>query len=352
MMKSSVSGKNISLTSYDDIFSTDETRTDSEREKIVEIPLSELHPFKNHPFRVVDDEHMQETAESIKDYGVLVPGIVRPRPEGGYEIIAGHRRKRASELAGKETMPVIIRNLDDDAAVIIMVDSNLQRENILPSERAFAMKMKNEAMKHQGERRDLTSRQVVGKLESTDIIGQSIGLSGRQVQRFICLTNLIPSLLEMVDSKKIAFNPAVELSHLSKEEQEYLHDMITMQQATPSLSQAQRMKKYSQEGKLTTDMMKTIISEVKKPEKDTSPHQEIPTPSASNPNLIHDELRGEKEYLNDGYIKLPIEPFLKFLPKSLFQNPTPENQEKLTKLFLKMAELYKKWITKKREQQR
>ncbi len=350
-MQSSDSGRNISLTSYDDIFSTDKTRADSFKEKIVEIPLSELHPFKNHPFRVIDDDHMRETAESIRDYGVLVPAIVRPRSEGGYEIISGHRRKRASELAGKETMPVIIRDLDDDAAVIIMVDSNLQRESIFPSEWAFALKMKNEAMKHQGERRDLTSRQLVGKFESTEIIGQSIGFSGRQVQRFICLTNLIPPLLELVDSKKIAFNPAVELSHLTKDEQERLRDVIAMQQSTPSLSQAQRMKKYSQEGKLTTDVMKTIMSEVKKPEKESRQEQDAPRPLSPVPATLQDASKEENVLFADGFIKLPIEPFLKYLPKSLFQNPTPENQDKLTRMFLRMAELYKRWKTKKREQQ-
>lgn len=250
-MRSSDSGKNISLTSYDDIFSTEESRGDSGREKIVEIPLSELHPFKNHPFRVVDDEQMQETAESIRDYGVLVPGIVRPRPEGGYEIIAGHRRKRASEIAGKETMPVIIRDLDDDAAIIIMVDSNLQRENILYSERAFALKMKMEAVKRQGERTDLTSCQFGTKFRADIAVADGTGDSARTIQRFIRLTNLIRPLLDMVDEKKIGFSPAVELSYLKPEEQTALLDSIDKQQATPSFSQAQRMKK-SQPGRTVT----------------------------------------------------------------------------------------------------
>ena len=263
-MKSS--GRNISLTPYDDIFSTEESRAESMRETIRDIPLAELHPFKDHPFKVVDDERMEETAASVREYGVLVPGIARPRPEGGYEIIAGHRRKRASELAGKETMPVIVRNLDDDAAVIIMVDSNLQRENILPSERAKAYKMKYEAIKHQGLRTDLTSGQLGQKLRgSLDEVAASTGESVKQVQRFIRLTQLEPPLLDMVDEKKIAMNPAVELSYLKPEEQRQLLEAIDLQQATPSLSQAQRMKKFSQEGRLTFDVMDAILSEEKKP---------------------------------------------------------------------------------------
>ncbi len=265
-MKSSA--KNISLNSYDDIFSTEETRADAGREKVMDIPLSELLPFKNHPFKVLDDVAMQDTAESIKEHGVLVPAIARPRADGGYELISGHRRKRACELAGLSTMPVIIRNLDDDAATIIMVDSNIQRENILPSERALAYKMKLEAIKHQGERNDLTSRQVVGKLETADLVGQGAGESGRQVQRYIRLTELTPELLDMVDTKKIAFNPAVELSFLTPEEQSMLITAIDSEQATPSLSQAQRLKKFSQEGHLTEDSMLAIMSEEKKSDLD------------------------------------------------------------------------------------
>ena len=349
-MRSSDSGKNISLTSYDDIFSTEESRGDSGREKIVEIPLSELHPFKNHPFRVVDDEQMQETAESIRDYGVLVPGIVRPRPEGGYEIIAGHRRKRASEIAGKETMPVIIRDLDDDAAIIIMVDSNLQRENILYSERAFALKMKMEAVKRQGERTDLTSCQFGTKFRADIAVADGTGDSARTIQRFIRLTNLIRPLLDMVDEKKIGFSPAVELSYLKPEEQTALLDSIDKQQATPSFSQAQRMKKASQEGRLQPDQISSILSELKKPEK--LPNQNPETVKSSPLDSIPEAPKEGNTLFADGYIKLPIEPFLKFLPKSLFQNPTPESQEKMTKLFLRMAELYKKYITRKKEQQR
>ena len=266
-MKSSA--KKVELASVDDLFSTEESRTDAQREKVVEIPLSELHPFKGHPFKVKDDEAMMETADSIKQYGVLVPAIARPDPEGGYELVAGHRRHRASELAEKETMPVIVRDLDDDAATIIMVDSNLQRESLLPSERAFAYKMKLEAVKHQGARTDLTSRQV-GEKSQTSIqkVADQAGESQRQVQRYIRLTELIPELMDMVDEKKIALNPAYELSFLKKEEQVDLLDAMDSEQATPSLSQAQRLKKYSQEGHLTLDMMRVIMGEEKKSDLD------------------------------------------------------------------------------------
>ena len=266
-MKSSA--KNISLTSVDDLFSTEESRVDEQREKIAEIPLSELHPFKDHPFKVIDNEAMFDTAESIKQYGVLVPAIARPREDGGYELVSGHRRKRACELAGLETMPVIIRNLDDDAATIIMVDSNLQRENILPSERAFAFKLKLEAIKRQGSRTDLTSSQVGTKLNRADeIVAEQAGSSRNQVQRYIRLTELIPELLSMVDEKKIAFNPAVELSYLKSEEQLLLIDAMDTEQATPSLSQAQRLKKFSAEGNCTLEAMCAIMSEEKKGEPD------------------------------------------------------------------------------------
>ena len=261
-MKSSA--RNIGLTSLDDLFSTEESRADEGREKVREIPLAELHPFRNHPFKVRDDERMLDTAESIREYGVLVPAIARPREEGGYELIAGHRRKRGCELAGLTTMPVIVRALDDDAATIIMVDSNIQRENILPSERAFAYKMKLEALRHQGERRDPTSRQVVRKLETADLIGQDSGESGRQVHRYIRLTALLPELLDMVDERKMAFNPAVELSYLRPEEQRDLLETMDSEQTTPSLSQAQRMKKFSQEGRLNIDVMCAILSEEKR----------------------------------------------------------------------------------------
>ena len=259
-------GANVSLSSYDEIFSTEETRSQDNLEKIQNLPLAELHPFQNHPFKVVDDEAMQRTVESVARYGVLAPAIARPRPEGGYEIISGHRRLHAAELAGLKTIPVSVRNMDDDAAVIAMVDANLQRETILPSERAFAYKMKLEAMKHQGQRTDLTSRQVVGKLEAADSVGQLSGDSGRQVQRFIRLTELIPELLDMVDQKQLSFNPAVELSYLSQPEQHDLLDAMDYAQSTPSLSQAQRLKKLSQEGTLDLGTMRTIMSEIKKPE--------------------------------------------------------------------------------------
>ena len=262
-MKSSA--KKIELASVDDLFSTEESRQDEQLEKIQEIPLSELHPFKDHPFKVKDDDAMIETADSIKKYGVLVPAIARPRPDGGYELVAGHRRRRASELAGKETMPVIVRDLDDDAATIIMVDSNLQRENLLPSERAFAYKMKLEAIKHQGARTDLTSVQVEQKLSARDQVAKEAGeRSGIQVMRYVRLTELIPELLDMVDEKKIAFNPAYELSFLKPDEQQMLVETMDYEQATPSLSQAQRMKKFSLDGKLSEDVMLAIMSEEKK----------------------------------------------------------------------------------------
>ena len=261
-MKSSA--RNIELKSVDDLFSTEESRADAQREKVQNIPLEELHPFKNHPFKVKDDAAMQDTVDSVREYGVLVPAIARPDPNGGYELIAGHRRHHASELAGKETMPVIVRDLDDDAATIIMVDSNLQREELLPSERAFAYKMKLEALKHQGARTDLTSSQVGTRLRADELIAQQLGESRNQIQRFIRLTELIPTLLDMVDEHKIAFNPAVELSYLKKEEQTLLLEAMDSEQATPSLSQAQRLKKFSQQKMLSLDVMRAVMSEEKK----------------------------------------------------------------------------------------
>ena len=268
-MKSSA--KNIRLSSLDDLFSTEETRqeaqADAGREKVRMIPLDELHSFAHHPFKVKDDEAMQDTVESVKAYGVLVPAIARPREEGGYELVAGHRRHRASLLAGLAEMPVIVREMDDDEATIIMVDSNLQRETLLPSERAFAYRMKLEAMKHQGERRDLTSSQVGTKLNRADkLLAEQVGSSRNQIQRFIRLTYLIPPLLDMVDEHKVAFNPAVELSYLTSEEQAALLNAMDSEQSTPSLSQAQRLKKFSQEGRLSEDVMRAILSEEKKPE--------------------------------------------------------------------------------------
>ena len=268
-MKSSA--RNIELKSVDDLFATEESRADAQREKVQEIPLGELHPFRNHPFKVKDDAAMQDTVDSVREYGVLVPAIARPDPDGGYELIAGHRRHHASELAGKETMPVIVRDLDDDTATIIMVDSNLQREELLPSERAFAYKMKLEAMKHQGERLDLTSAQVGRKLEnreSREILAEQVGQSRNQISRFIRLTELIPTLLDMVDERKIAFNPAVELSYLKKEEQTLLLEAMDSEQATPSLSQAQRLKKFSQQKMLSLDVMRAVMSEEKKTDLD------------------------------------------------------------------------------------
>ncbi|MGN0763144.1 MAG: ParB/RepB/Spo0J family partition protein [Aristaeellaceae bacterium] len=262
------SGRSLSLTSYDDLFSTDASRADADREGIMDVPLSELYPFRDHPFKVKDDDKMQETAESIREYGVLVPALARPRAGGGYELISGHRRKRGCELAGLTTMPVIVRELDDDAAVIVMVDSNIQRESLLPSERAFAYKMKLEAIKHQGARSDLTSVQVGQKLNARDIVAESAGESAGQVQRYIRLTHLIPEILDMVDNKRIALNPAVELSYLTPAEQELLVVTMDSEQATPSLSQAQRLKRFSQSGKLTEESMLAIMSEEKKQDVD------------------------------------------------------------------------------------
>lgn len=259
---------NVSLSSYDDIFSTEESRIEAKQEKVQDIPLSELYPFKNHPFKVIDDEAMQKTVESISEYGVLSPAIARPRKEGGYELIAGHRRHHASMIAGKETMPVIVRDMDDDAAIILMVDSNLQRETILPSERAFAYKMKLEAIKRQGKRNDLTSDQIGPKLTARQQIAKDVGAGEVQVSRFIRLTELKPELLEMVDNKEIAFNPAVELSYLTEEEQENFLEAMDYSQNTPSLSQAQRIKKLSQEKKCTLEAMCAVMNETKKEELD------------------------------------------------------------------------------------
>ena len=265
-MKSSA--KNIVLKSVDDIFQTEENRADAQRERVQEIPLDQLKPFKNHPFKVRDDQRMLDTVDSIREYGVLVPAIARPDPEGGYELISGHRRKRGCEMAGLQTMPVIIRDLDDDAAVLVMVDSNIQREELLPSERAFAYKMKLEALKHQGARSDLTSSQLGTKLRADELLAQQAGESRNQVQRFIRLTELISELLDMVDERKLAFNPAVEVSYLRRDEQRMLLEAMDAEQTTPSLSQAQRLKKFSQEGRLTEEAMSAIMSEEKKSDMD------------------------------------------------------------------------------------
>ena len=258
---------NVSLKGADDIFSTEESRQEQQREQVQQIPIGELFPFKNHPFKVLDDESMQRTVESVEQYGVLSPLIARPRPEGGYEIISGHRRQHAAQLAGLDALPVIVRNMDDDAAVLLMVDSNLQRENILPSERAFAYKMKLEALKNQGARSDLTSVQVAPKL-STEKIGEEVGMSKDNVKRYIRLTNLVPELLDMVDEKKIAFNPAVELSYLDEAQQRDFLEAMNDTQNAPSLSQAQRLKKLAQEGHFSYDVAFAVMGEPKKDELD------------------------------------------------------------------------------------
>ena len=262
---------NVSLKGADDIFSTEESRQEQQREQVQQIPIGELFPFKNHPFKVLDDESMQRTVESVEQYGVLSPLIARPRPEGGYEIISGHRRQHAAQLAGLETLPVIVRNMDDDAAVLLMVDSNLQRENILPSERAFAYKMKLEAIKNQGARSDLTCGQIGRKLngaKARDIVADESGDNARNVQRFIRLTNLVPELLDMVDEKKIAFNPAVELSYLDESQQRDFLEAMNDTQNAPSLSQAQRLKRLAQEGHFSYDVAFAVMGEEKKDELD------------------------------------------------------------------------------------
>ena len=259
---------NVSLKGADDIFSTEESRQEQQREQVQQIPIGKLFPFKNHPFKVLDDESMQRTVESVEQYGVLSPLIARPRPEGGYEIISGHRRQHAAQLAGLETLPVIVRQMDDDAAVLLMVDSNLQRENILPSERAFAYKMKLEAIKNQGARSDLTSPQLAAKFRSDDAVAKDQGISGDTVRRYIRLTSLIPELLDMVDEKKIAFNPAVELSYLDESQQRDFLDAMNDTQNAPSLSQAQRLKKLAQEGHFSYDVAFAVMGEEKKDELD------------------------------------------------------------------------------------
>ena len=260
---------NVSLKGADDIFSTEESRQEQQREQVQQIPIGELFPFKNHPFKVLDDESMQRTVESVEQYGVLSPLIARPRPEGGYEIISGHRRQHATQLAGLDALPVIVRQMDDDAAVLLMVDSNLQRENILPSERAFAYKMKLDAIKNQGARSDLTSGQIVQKSKlSIERVAEDAGEGYKTVQRFIRLTNLIPELLDMVDEKKIAFNPAVELSYLDESQQRDFLEAMQDTQNAPSLSQAQRLKKLAQEGHFSYDVAFAVMGEEKKDELD------------------------------------------------------------------------------------
>ena len=260
---------NVSLKGADDIFSTEESRQEQQREQVQQIPIGELFPFKNHPFKVLDDESMQRTVESVEQYGVLSPLIARPRPEGGYEIISGHRRQHAAQLAGLDTLPVIVRNMDDDAAVLLMVDSNLQRETILPSERAFAYKMKLDALKNQGARSDLTSGQIVQKSKlSIERVAEDAGEGYKTVQRFIRLTNLIPELLDMVDEKKISFNPAVELSYLDEKQQRDFLEAMNDTQNAPSLSQAIRLKKLAQEGKFTYEAAFAVMGEAKKDELD------------------------------------------------------------------------------------
>ena len=325
-MKSSA--KNVTLTSVDDLFTTEEQREDKKREKVRNIPLAELHPFRDHPFKVVDDEKMEETVESIREYGVLVPIIARPKEEGGYEIISGHRRCHASEKAGLETIPTIVRDLDDDEATIIMVDSNLQRESLLPSERAKAYKMKSDAIKRQGKRNDLTSPQNAAKLRTDDIIGSSAGISGDTVRRYIRLTELIPELLDMVDEKKINFNSAVEISHLTPDEQQMVCETIESEGHTPSVAQAQEIKRLSQKKQLNED---TILPLFEKKE-DVRTHQKTePQEPKKEPQKGRDSSPYRIEDTNTGrVISIPIEQFAKYMPN--------RSEEQITALLIKILD--------------
>lgn len=290
------SGVKVDLTSLDELFSTQESRDDAQRERVVQIPLSELHPFTDHPFRVLDDDKMRETVESVLEHGVVMPALARPRPEGGYELISGHRRHRACQLANLETMPVIVRNLDNDQAIIAMVDSNIQRESLLPSERGRAYRMKMEALKHQGARSDLTSVHNEQKLNARDIVAQDAGASAAQVHRYIRLTYLAPELLELVDAGKFGVTPASEVSYLSESEQRMLIDAMESEQTTPSSSQAKRLKQYSQEGKLTQDILLLIMREEKKVDQDrvTLDHKVLHTyfPRSFTPRQMEDSIVG------------------------------------------------------------
>ena len=337
-------GLNVSLRSYDDIFSTEESRQTDKLEHVQLIPLDELHPFKNHPFKVIDDDSMLRTVESIAQFGVLSPAIARPRPEGGYELISGHRRHHAAELAGLENIPVIVRDMDDDAATILMVDSNLQREKILPSERAKAYQMKLEALKHQGERKDLqentTSRRVVGKLEASDIIGQETGESGRQVQRYIRLTNLIPELMDMVDNKEISFNPAVELSYLTEKEQRDFLEAMDYSQAPPTLSQAQRIKKLSQNSRDNQGKEDSVCgkaSDEPVPAVDNSEKAE--TKECSMKAMC--EILSETKKPDLTHVTLKTDVLRKYFPKSY----TPKQMEET------IIKLLEQWQKKKKREQ-
>jgi len=342
------SAKKVSLNPVDDLFTTEEQREDKKREKVRNIPLNELHPFRDHPFKVVDDEKMEETVESIREYGVLVPIIARPKEEGGYEIISGHRRCHASEKAGLETIPTIVRDLDDDEATIIMVDSNLQRESLLPSERAKAYKMKLEAIKHQGMRNDLTSRRTVGKLdvpssksETADLVGMEAGNSGRQVQRYIRLTELIPELLDMVDEKKLNLYSAVEISHLPTEEQQLVHETIETEGHTPSVAQAQEIKRLSQKKQLNEDTILPLFekkedvrthqkTEVQEPEKEPQRGRE------SSPCRVENTKAGK-------VITIPVDQFAKYMPN--------RSEEQITELVLKILDNWFHHMRKTRSDQ-
>ena len=327
-MKSSA--KNVTLTSVDDLFTTEEEREDKRREKVRNIPLSELHPFRDHPFRVVDDEKMEETVDSIREYGVLVPIIARPKEEGGYEIVSGHRRCHASELAGLETVPVIVRHMDDDEATLIMVDSNLQRESLLPSERAKAYKMKLDALKRQGERTDRTSCQIGTKFRADEKVAESTSDSARTIQRYIRLTELIPELLDMVDDKKLNFNSAVEISYLPQEEQQLVHETIVSEAHSPTVAQAQEIKKLSQKKELTDD---TVLSVFGNKEDSRAKVAEMPEPTIEKP------LQTSTKTLN-----IPMERFAKYFPN--------RSEAEITEMIFKVLDTWHHHMQKRRGQSR
>ncbi len=326
-MKSSA--KNIRLNTVDDIFTTEEEREDKQREKVQNIPLSELHPFRDHPFKVVDDDKMQETVESIREYGVLVPIIARPKENGGYEIVSGHRRCHASEKAGLETIPTIVRDLDDDEATLIMVDSNLQRESLLPSERAKAYKMKLDAIKRQGQRNDLTSPQIAASLRSDDIIGSSAGVSGDTVRRYIRLTELIPDLLDMVDDKKLNFNSAVEISYLPHDEQQLVHETIVSEAHAPTVAQAQEIKKLSQKKELTDD---TVLSVFGNKEDSRAKVAELPEPKTE-----------VKQQSPPKTLNIPMERLAKYFPN--------RSEAEITEMIFKVLDTWHHHMQKRRNGQ-
>ena len=319
---------NVHLTSLDDLFTTQEQRDDAQREKVFSIPLDEIHDFPDHPFRVIQDDAMNEMAESVRQFGVLVPAMVRPRAEGGYELISGHRRKLASTLAGKDTLPCIVRDLSDDEAIIVMVDANLQREQLLPSEKAKAYKMKLEALKRQGARRDLTSPQLAAKFRADDEVARDAGISGDTVRRFIRLNNLVPEIMSMVDNGQIAMTPAVELSYIPQEEQKMVLNAMSYYEAAPSLSQAQRLRKMSAAKELSDDMAIQVMKEVKKEPRAEKPKEPAPAPSQDG---ILIPMSSIKQIVPAGYDLKRIEPLILRFLDSFFKEQARKEQEKARK---------------------